>query len=143
MANPHPEPHPENLRPIPKGGSKEIQRKGGTASAKKNRERRSMREWAVLLGDLPIQKGKVKDPKVAADLAKDPQTGKPKANLTMDGAVIAAMYNKAMKGDARAAEYLAKLKGETSEDVTVHIDAMTEMDTEELLRLYEATGRKG
>ena len=143
MANPHPEPHPENLRPIPKGGSKEIQRKGGKASAKKHAERRSMREWAVLLGDLPIQKGKVKDPKVAADLAKDPSTGKPKANLTMDGAVIAAMYNKAMKGDARAAEYLAKLKGETTEDVTVHIDAMTEMDTEELLRLYEATGRKG
>ena len=143
MANPHPEPHPENLRPIPKGGSKEIQRKGGKASAKKHAERRSMREWAVLLGDLPIQKGKIKDPKVAADLAKDPSTGRPKANLTMDGAVIAAMYNKAMKGDARAAEYLAKLKGETSEDVTVHIDAMTEMDTEELLRLYEATGRKG
>ena len=143
MANPHPEPHPENLRPIPKGGSKEIQRKGGKASAKKHAERRSMREWAVLLGDLPIQKGKIKDPKVAADLAKDPSTGRPKANLTMDGAVIAAMYNKAMKGDARAAEYLAKLKGETSEDVTVHIDAMTEMDTEELLKLYEATGRKG
>lgn len=143
MANPHPEPHPENLRPIPKGGSKEIQRKGGKASAKKHAERRSMREWAVLLGDLPIQKGKIKDPKVAADLAKDPSTGRPKANLTMDGAVIAAMYNKAMKGDARAAEYLAKLKGETTEDVTVHIDAMTEMDTEELLRLYEATGRKG
>ena len=143
MANPHPEPHPENLRPIPKGGSKEIQRKGGKASAKKHAERRSMREWAVLLGDLPIQKGKVKDPKVAADLAKDPNTGRPKANLTMDGAVIAAMYNKAMRGDARAAEYLAKLKGETTEDVTVHIDAMTEMDTEELLRLYEATGRKG
>ena len=142
MANPHPEPHPENLRPIPKGTT-EIQRKGGKASAKKHAERRSMREWAVLLGDLPIQKGKIKDPKVAADLAKDPQTGRPKANLTMDGAVIAAMYNKAMKGDARAAEYLAKLKGETTEDVTVHIDAMTEMDTEELLRLYEATGRKG
>ena len=143
MANSHPEPHPENLRPLPKGGSKEIQRKGGKASAKKHAERRSMREWAVLLGDLPIQKGKLKDPKVAADLAKDPSTGKPKANLTMDGAVIAAMYNKAMKGDARAAEYLARLKGETSEDVTVHIDAMTEMDTEELLRLYEATRRKG
>lgn len=143
MANPHPEPHPENLRPIPKGGSKEIQRKGGKASAKKHAERRSMREWAVLLGDLPIQKGKLKDPKLAADLAKDPSTGRPKANLTMDGAVIAAMYNKAMKGDARAAEYLARLKGETSEDVTVHIDAMTEMDTEELLKLYEATRRKG
>lgn len=144
MANPHPEPHPENLRPHKKGDPQTVERgrKGGQAFARKQAQKRTMREWAVLLGDLPIQKGKIKDPKVAADLAKDPKTGRPKANLTMDGAVIAAMYNKAMKGDARAAEYLAKLKGETSEDVTVHIDAMTQMDTEDLLALYEKTRPK-
>ena len=140
MANPHPEPHPENLRPIPKG-STEIQRKGGKASAKKHAERRTMREWAEFYGNLPIQrKGKVKDPKALADLDK----GNPdRPNMTLDSAVLAAMYSKALKGDVRAAEYIAKLKGEASEDVTVHIDAMTEMDTEELLKLYEATGRKG
>ena len=142
MANPHPEPHPENLRPIPKGTT-EIQRKGGRASAKKRAEHRSMREWAEVLGNLPIQKGQIKDPKIASDLAKDPKTGKPHANLTMDGMVLAAMYNKAAKGDVRAAEFLAKLKGQTSEDVTVHIDTMAQMDTDELLRLYEATKRKG
>lgn len=138
MANPHPEPHPENLRPIPKGTT-EIQRKGGRASAKKHAERRSMKEWAILLGDLPIQKGKAKDPKQASDLSKDPKTGKPRANLTMDGAVLAAMYSKALKGDVRAAEFLAKLKGQTSDDVVVHIDTMAQMDTEELLALYEKT----
>lgn len=140
MANPHPEPHPENLRPIPKGTT-EIQRKGGRASAKKHAERRSMKEWAILLGDLPVQKGKTKDPKQAADLNKDPKTGKPRANLTMDGAVLAAMYAKALKGDVRAAEFLAKLKGQTSDDVVVHIDAMAQMDTSELLALYEKTKR--
>ena len=102
-----------------------------------------MREWAEVLGNLPIQKGQIKDPKIASDLAKDPKTGKPHANLTMDGMVLAAMYNKAAKGDVRAAEFLAKLKGQTSEDVTVHIDTMAQMDTDELLRLYEATKRKG
>ena len=51
------------------------------------------------------------------------------------------MYNKAIKGDVRAAEFLAKLKGQTTEDVTVHIDAMQNMDTSELLALYEKTKR--
>ena len=138
MANPHPEPHPENLRPIPKG-STEIQRKGGRASAKKHAERRTMREWAEFYGNLPIQrKGKVKDPKALADLDK----GNPdRPNMTLDSAVLAAMYSKALKGDVRAAEYIAKLKGETSEDVTVHIDAMSQMDTDDLLALYEKTKR--
>lgn len=139
MANPHPEPHPENLRPIPKG-STEIQRKGGKASAKKHAERRTMREWAEFYGNLPIQrKGKVKDPKALADLDK----GNPdRPNMTLDSAVLAAMYSKALKGDVRAAEYIAKLKGETSEDVTVHIDAMSQMDTDDLLALYEKTKRQ-
>ena len=138
MANPHPEPHPENLRPIPKG-STEIQSKGGKASAKKHAERRNMREWAEFFGNLPMKKGKVKDGKTAEEYAK----GNPNPpNLTMDGAVLIAMYNKAMKDDVRAAEYLAKLKGQTTEDVTVHIDRMAEMDTEELLKLYESTKRK-
>mgnify|MGYP003571271939 FL=1 len=133
MANPHPEPHPENLRPIPKGTT-EIQRKGGKASAKANAKRRTMREWAEFYANLPLRKdGKVKDPKAAEDIRD--------TNLTMEGAVLAAMYNKAIKGDVRAAEFLAKLKGQTSEDVTVHIDAMQNMETDELLALYEKTKR--
>ena len=131
MANPHPEPHPENLRPIPKGTT-EIQRKGGKASAKAHAKRRSMREWAEFYANLPLRKdGKVKDPKAAEDIRD--------TNLTMEGAVLAAMYNKAIKGDVRAAEFLAKLKGQTTEDVTVHIDAMQNMETDELLKLYEKT----
>ena len=133
MANPHPEPHPENLRPFKKG-EVEKQRKGGHASQKKQAHNRSMREWAEFYANLPLRKdGKVKDPKAAEDIRD--------TNLTMEGAVLAAMYNKAIKGDVRAAEFLAKLKGQTTEDVTVHIDAMQNMDTSELLALYEKTKR--
>lgn len=142
MANPHPEPHPENLRPFKKGdkSTQGTQRIGAIASNKKQAEKRTMREWAEFFGNLPMRKGKVKDGKTAEEYGK----GNPRPpNLTMDGAVLVAMYNKAMKGDVRAAEYLAKLKGQTSEDVTVHIDAMAQMETDELLRLYEATKRKG
>lgn len=136
MANPHPEPHPENLRPHKKGDphAKETGRKGAVASNKKQAQKRTMREWAEFYANLPLRKdGKVKDPKAAEDIRD--------TNLTMEGAVLAAMYNKAIKGDVRAAEFLAKLKGQTTEDVTVHIDAMQNMETDELLALYEKTKR--
>lgn len=137
MANPHPEPHPENLRPHKKGDPKTVERgrKGGQAYAKKQAQKRTMREWAVLLGELPIKEGTVKAPKNGSKEAME------KANLTMDGAVLAAMYTKATKGDVKAAEFLAKLKGQTSDDVVVHIDAMAQMDTSELLAIYEKTKR--
>lgn len=93
-----------------------------------------MRELALYYGQLPVHKGVVKLPKTASK--EDAQ----KANPTMDALVIAAMYNKAAKGDVRAAEFLTKLKGEMTEDVTVHIDTMSEMPTEDLLKLYESTG---
>ena len=134
MANPHPEPHPENLRPHKKGDphAKETGRKGAVASNKKQAQRRSMREWAEFYASLPLRKdGKVKDPKAAEEIRD--------TNTTMEGAVLAAMYNKAIKGDVRAAEFLAKLKGQTTEDVTVHIDAMQSMSTDELLTLYNKT----
>ena len=92
-----------------------------------------MREWAEFYAHLPLHPGKQKDPKTAESIRD--------SNLTMEGAVLAAMYNKAIKGDVRAAEFLAKLKGQTTEDVTVHIDAMQNMDTSELLALYEKTKR--
>ena len=141
MANPHPEPHPENLRPHKKGDPVTVERgrKGGQAYAKKQAQKRTMREWAEFFGNLPLHKGKVKDGKTADQYGK----GSPdQPNLTMDGAVLIAMYNKAMKGDVRAAEYLAKMKGQTAEDVTVHIDTMAQMDTDELMKLYESTKRK-
>lgn len=136
MANPHPEPHPENLRPHKKGDRATVDkaRKGGHASQEAQRRKRTMREWAELMGSLPMHRGKTTDPK-AADGIKE-------SNMTLDGAVIAAMYAKAAKGDVRAAEYIAKLKGQTTDDVTVHIDTMAQMDTDDLLRLYEATGKK-
>lgn len=92
-----------------------------------------MRDLALYYGQLTVKKGSVKLPKTASK--EDAQ----KANPTMDALVIAAMYNKAAKGDVRAAEFLTKLKGEISEDVTVHIDAMSEMATDDLMKLYEST----
>lgn len=135
MANPHPEPHPENLRNFKKGEARttESARKGARASNAKQAQAKSMRELAEYYGQLTIKKGTAKLPKTAN---KEDQA---KANPTMDALVITAMYNKAAKGDVRAAEFLAKLKGQSGEDVTVHIDTMEQMDTADLLKLYDKT----
>lgn len=134
MANPHPEPHPENLKPHKKGDprAKESGRKGAIKSNEVQARKRTMREWAQLYGSLPMTKGKIKDPKSASDLTKDPKTGMPKSNLTMDGAVLASIYGRALKGDTRAAQFIATIKGEFNQEVTVHTDPVATLTEEQL-----------
>lgn len=136
MANPHPEPHPENLKPFKKKdpASVETQRKGGKASAEAHARKRTMREWAKFYGELPLHPGETKDPE-SEDQIRD-------TNQTMDGAVIAAMYAKATKGDARAANFLATMKGELVQEVTVHTDplaALTEDQIDAILGTIKKT----
>ena len=136
MANPHPEPHPENLIPLKKNDpkSKEIQRKGGKKAGEVHAQKRTMREWAVLIGNLPMKDGKLTDPKTASEV-KD-------SNLTMDGAIIAAMYSKAAKGDTKAAMFLAKLKEQMADEVKLTVDPISELSADELIKLYETTRPK-
>lgn len=131
MANPHPKPHPENLRPFKKGdpAAVQTQRKGAIKSNEAQKRKRTMREWAQLYGELPLHEGKVRDPKTA-DGIRD-------ANPTMDGAVMAAMYGKAAKGDVRAASFIAQMKGQLAEEITVHtdpIDTLTEDQIDAILQ---------
>lgn len=143
MANPHPEPHPENLKNFKKGEARttELARKGQKASVEAQAKKRTMREWAELYGQLPLQKGKLKDPKTAQDLGKDPKTGLPKSNVTMDGAILASAYAKAMKGDVRAMQFLATIKGEFQQEITVHTDPLANLTEEQLDAILEALGQ--
>jgi len=126
MANPHPEPHPENLRPHKKGDPRtvELARKGQKASVEAQKRKRTMREWAQFYGQLPLHKGKIKDPKTGEEI-KD-------GNPTMDGAVIASAYGRAMKGDGRAMQFLATIKGEFQQEITVHTDPLANLTEEQL-----------
>ena len=143
MANPHPEPHPENLKNFKKGEArtKELARKGQKKSVEAQAKKRTMRQWAELYGQLPLQKGKLKDPKTALDLGKDPKTGLPKSNVTMDGAILASAYAKAMKGDVRAMQFLATIKGEFNQEVTVHTDPLASLTEEQLDAIIDAIGK--
>lgn len=135
MANPHPEPHPENLRPHKKGDphAKETGRKGAIKSNEVQAKKRTMRQWAELYGSLPVKKGKIKDPKTGADI-KD-------ANPTLDGAILASAYSKAMKGDVRAMQFLATIKGEFEEKVTVHTDPLASLTEEQLDAIIDAISK--
>jgi len=135
MANPHPEPHPENLKPHKKGDPRtvELARKGQKASVEAQARKRTMRQWAELYGQLPLHKGKIKDPK-AGDGIKD-------ANPTIDGAVIASAYSKAMKGDVRAMQFLATLKGQFAEEITVHTDPLASLTEDQLDAILDAISK--
>lgn len=132
MANPHPEPHPENLRKFKKGETRTVDsaRKGQKKSTEAQIRKRTMREWAEMYGSLPLHPDKVKDPKSAEGIRD--------ANPTMDGAVIGAMYGKAVKGDVRAANFLAQMKGQIGEEITVHADPMTTLTEDQVDAIIRA-----
>ena len=132
MANPHPEPHPENLKSFKKGDKSAVdkQSKGGKKSQEVQARKRTMREWAQFYGQLPLHKGKIKDPKTGEEI-KD-------GNPTMDGAVIASAYGRAMKGDGRAMQFLATIKGEFNQEVTVHTDPVATLTEEQLDAILDA-----
>ena len=87
---------------------KEIATAGGVASGAARRRKKSMREWAEIFGALPIE-------------VNTPGGGKKKTDL--DGAVIFGQYQSAIKKqNTKAAYFIAQLKGELEEKVTVSSD---------------------
>lgn len=86
-------------------------RNGGYASGKARREKRSMRQTAEILLNLPQKGGK------ATDIEKLKKNGDvTDANLTNLDQIVIAQINKARKGDARAAEFIRDLIGERPTD---------------------------
>lgn len=87
---------------------KKIRTAGGIASGASRRRKKTMREWAEIFGALPIE-------------VNTPGGGKKKTDL--DGAVIFGQYQSAIKKqNTKAAYFLAQLKGELEEKVTVSSD---------------------
>ena len=71
---------------------RELAAKAGRASGASRRRKKSMKEWAKVIGALPIQ---VTLPD-ASNLDSD-----------LNGASIMAVYKSAMKGNVKAAQFLA------------------------------------
>lgn len=98
--------NPQNLQPVrTKEEARERGRQGGIASGKARRERKTMRQLALELGD------------VAIDLQLP---GGKKKKSTMAAAVVMGQYQSAIKkGNTKAAKFLAQLRGELEEKLNV------------------------
>lgn len=101
--------NPQNLQPVKtKEEARERGRAGGIASGKAKRERKTMRQLALELGD------------VAIDLQLP---GGKKKKSTMAAAVVMGQYQSAIKkGNTKAAYFLAQLRGELEEKISLKSD---------------------
>lgn len=101
----------KNLIPIDHRSTseaREIGRKGGIASGKSRREKKSRRDWAAIIGALPIA---VLDPH-----------GKTLKGADLDAAIVMAQYRKAVKGDTKAARFILDLQGDLVQKVEHSFD---------------------
>ena len=94
--------------------------KGGIASGKARREKKAMKDTLETLLSMPLHEGHTADLDEIKSIAA--LNGK---NITVQEAVILKQIQKAMKGDTRSAELLAKLNGAFID--RVEVDAEMEL----------------
>lgn len=125
----------ENLTAPPIRSSEKaarLGRKGGIASGKARRAKRTMREWAKVIGEMAMPGVKAPD-------------GTPVKGATLDGGVVLSLYQKAVKGDTKAAATLMKLRGELVEKVehTGEVRSAIIVESKEQKDAIEALGELG
>ena len=99
---------PQGKRIAAGADARERGRKGGKASGRARSVKRSMRQWAELMRDMPAPEN------ARAEFGAD---------LTQAGAAVAAMYRASVAGDVRAFRALAELLGELDADAQRTADA--------------------
>ena len=108
--------NPENLIPNSQRTPeelREITRKGGIASGKARREKKTLKQIGDMIGSLDI-----KSPKNRAIL-KD--AGIEDEDMINDVGMLFRLNLKAQSGDAKSIELLAKLRGQLKEQVSAEI----------------------
>lgn len=99
-----------NLKPVrSKDEARELGKKGGKASGKARREKKTMQELCKILLEVPLKEGKVNGVKDITSLA----TLKDK-NITIQQAMILSLMKKAMSGDVQAFHAIVELSGNKS-----------------------------
>ena len=96
-----------NLTPfgtIDKEREHELHVLGGKARGEQRRQRKTMKEWAEIFGELPVS--------ITGPDGSTQQTN------TM-GNIVAAQMAKATKGDTKAARFIAELLGDLNKDINV------------------------
>lgn len=87
----------ENLRKLTTNEARIIGSKGGKASVEARRRKRSMREWAEIIGAVEREIELPDGQTMSADYAAE---------------VVLKQFKKAQQGDTKAADFLMRLRGE-------------------------------
>lgn len=101
----------DNLRVPTSEQAREYGRRGGLASAAKQREKKTLRELAEMIGSMQVRNQKTRAIMEAAGFDAD--------QMTNDAAMMMGLQLKAQNGDATAAKLLAELRGQYSTRVEV------------------------
>lgn len=112
----------DNLRTPTSDEAREIGRLGGLASGEARRRKKTMREWAEVLGQCKMTLKMPDGSELAADI---------------NAAVVLKQMNKAInKGDTNAAAFLMRLRGEDVQRHEVIDDEKQAAIREQIARLY-------
>lgn len=103
----------QNLRPGEYKLTLEEQKKGGVASGKARRAKKTLREIGDMLGGLDIKSEKNKQILRDAGVCDD--------DMIEDVAMMFQLRTKASKGDTKAIELLAKIRGQLAVEVKAEV----------------------
>lgn len=119
----------ENLKPIRDPEMARALQEKSVAARKRNSARaKTMKEWAKVIGresfDITLPDGSL----LKSDL---------------NGATVVAAYKSAMKGNVKAAQFLAKLRGELDEQVSIDVSGSKKKGNRPVLIQFVDAGDDG
>ena len=101
----------QNLRPFTsdqdRAEAKKNGIKGGIASGKARREKKSMQELARIILNMALEKGEVHSVEEMESIAETE-----KKNITVDQAILLKQVEKALKGDIQSAMFIRDTSGQ-------------------------------
>ena len=121
----------ENLRALSTSEAREIGRKGGIASGAARRERKQLKDAAQAILSMPMKKGELG----AFDCLAEARS----ANVTVADKIILEQVSNALKGDTKAARFLAEITGGLqAQKVDMSIAPDIERASNEIQQMIEA-----
>ena len=115
---------PQNKRT--KTEQREIARMGGIASGEARRKKKTLKDLADMIGGLEVKAEKNRNIMLEAGIAEE--------DLIRDTEALFRISLKAQQGDVKAAEFLAKIRGQLKEQISAEVA--------EVKPLTDLTGRK-
>lgn len=120
----------DNLRALSTSEAREIGRRGGIASGAARRERKQLKDAAQAILNMPVKKGELGAFDCLAEAGN--------ANVTVADKIILEQVSNALKGDTKAARFLAEITGGMqAQKVDVSLAHDIDKASDEIQRMIE------